>query len=152
MVCSLVYFQYKRQQFLPSCGHPEYSHNIEVLEKLLEILRVPEQLVEHGLATLSQPSDYEWVLKQILRFLLGTFGKSPWSLLTLLWDGVSFIEGPGMFQSLGRSCTSCFHTCNHQTATWMTCFTCCKRMQHLNTGFRGLSGVDGKHCYELENL
>jgi len=48
-----------------------------VLEKLLEYDReklwVPEQLVEHGLATLSQPTDYEWVIKQILLFYSGAF-------------------------------------------------------------------------------
>lgn len=72
---------YKRQQFLTFCGHPDYSHNIEVLEKLLEYDReklwVPEQLVEHGLATLSQPTDYEWVIKQILLFYIGAFDKFP---------------------------------------------------------------------------
>ncbi|KAG0610185.1 hypothetical protein M758_7G044600 [Ceratodon purpureus] len=71
---------YKRQQFLTFCGHPDYSHNIEVLEKLLEYDReklwVPEQLVEHGLETLSQPTDYEWVIKQILLFYSGAFDKS----------------------------------------------------------------------------
>jgi len=72
---------YKRQQFLTFCGHPDYSNNIEVLEKLLEYDReklwVPEQLIEHGLATLAQPTDYEWVIKQILLFYMGHFDKSP---------------------------------------------------------------------------
>lgn len=61
--------------------HPDYSNNIEVLEKLLEYDReklwVPEQLIEHGLATLAQPTDYEWVIKQILLFYMGHFDKSP---------------------------------------------------------------------------
>lgn len=63
--------------------HPDYSNNIEVLEKLLEYDReklwVPEQLIEHGLATLAQPTDYEWVIKQILLFYMGHFDKSPWN-------------------------------------------------------------------------
>lgn len=72
---------YKRQQFLTFCGHPEYSHNPEVLEKLLgydrEKLWVPEQLVEHGLTTLSQQTDYEWVIKQILLFFTGALDSFP---------------------------------------------------------------------------
>ncbi|KAL2628654.1 hypothetical protein R1flu_013340 [Riccia fluitans] len=66
---------YKPTHFLTFCGHPDYSHNVEVLEKLLEYDRqklwVHEQLVEHGLETLQQPTDYMWVLKQIVRFYSG---------------------------------------------------------------------------------
>lgn len=69
-----------------SSRHPDYSHTIEVLEQLLEYDRqklwVPEQLIEHGLATLSQPTDYEWVIKQISRFYLGDFDKLAESALT----------------------------------------------------------------------
>lgn len=72
---------YKKQQYLTFCGHPDYSHNIYVLEKLLEYDReklwVPEQLVEHGLATLKQPTDYEWVVKQMLLFYMGALDKFP---------------------------------------------------------------------------
>jgi hypothetical protein len=65
------------------CGHvgsrhPEYSHNVEMLEKLLEHDRekflVPEQLVEFEFTTLSQPTDFEWVIKQIILFI-GFFDK-----------------------------------------------------------------------------
>jgi hypothetical protein len=67
--------------------HPDYSNNIEVLEKLLEYDReklwVPEQLIEHGLATLAQPTDYEWVIKQILLFYMGHFDKSPWKKMPI---------------------------------------------------------------------
>ncbi|KAH9568767.1 hypothetical protein CY35_03G094600 [Sphagnum magellanicum] len=77
---------YKPYHFLTFCGHPDYSHTIEVLEQLLEYDRqklwVPEQLIEHGLATLSQPTDYEWVIKQISRFYLGDFDKLAESALT----------------------------------------------------------------------
>ncbi len=69
-----------------SSRHPDYSHTIEVLEQLLEYDRqklwVPEQLIEHWLATLSQPTDYEWVIKQISRFYLGDFDKLAESALT----------------------------------------------------------------------
>jgi hypothetical protein len=72
--------------FIVSSRHPDYSHTIEVLEQLLEYDRqklwVPEQLIEHGLATLSQPTDYEWVIKQISRFYLGDFDKLAESALT----------------------------------------------------------------------
>ncbi|KAL3701759.1 hypothetical protein R1sor_019781 [Riccia sorocarpa] len=70
---------YKLSHFLTFCGHPDYSHNVEVLEKLLEYDReklwVHEQLVEYGLETLHQPTDYMWVLKQIVRFYSGALDR-----------------------------------------------------------------------------
>lgn len=70
---------YRPSHFLTFCGHPDYSHNVEVLERLLEYDRenlwVHEQLVEHGLETLQQPTDYLWVLKQIVRFYSGALDR-----------------------------------------------------------------------------
>ncbi|KAG0560015.1 hypothetical protein KC19_10G147500 [Ceratodon purpureus] len=83
---SVTEFQsiYKRQQFLTFCGHPEFSHNVEVLAKLMqydqEKCLVPHQLLEHALPTLSQPSDYEWVVMQIFLFFLKHFDNSPRTL------------------------------------------------------------------------
>ncbi|CAM6100486.1 unnamed protein product [Calypogeia fissa] len=72
---------YKASHFLTFCGHPDYSHNPEVLEHLLqydrERLWVHEQLIEHGLDILHQPTDYEWVLRQIVCFYSGNFERGP---------------------------------------------------------------------------
>ena len=58
------------------CGrHPDYSHCPEILEALLEYdrshLMVHEQLIEEGLKSVRERTDYEWVTNEIIEFYLG---------------------------------------------------------------------------------
>ena len=62
--------------FPSACGrHPDYSHCPEVLEALLEYDReklwVPEQLIEEGMKSVRERTDYEWVTNEIIQFYLG---------------------------------------------------------------------------------
>ncbi|MEO0709046.1 MAG: hypothetical protein AAF050_25765 [Cyanobacteria bacterium J06649_5] len=56
-------------------GHPEYSRDPWVLERMLLAERrdrlVPAQLIDFGLQALWNPTDYIWQTQQQLRFFLG---------------------------------------------------------------------------------
>ncbi|MEL7512624.1 MAG: hypothetical protein AAGM27_10850, partial [Cyanobacteria bacterium J06554_3] len=56
-------------------GHPEYSRDPWVLERMMLAERrdrlVPAQLIDFGLQTLWEPTDYIWQTQQQLRFFLG---------------------------------------------------------------------------------
>ncbi|MEO0987876.1 MAG: hypothetical protein AAFY20_20395 [Cyanobacteria bacterium J06639_14] len=58
-------------------GHPEYSRDPWILERMLLVERrdrlVPAQLIDFGLRELWQPTDYVWQTQQQLRFFLGQF-------------------------------------------------------------------------------
>jgi GMP synthase-like glutamine amidotransferase len=58
-------------------GHPEYSHDPWILERMLLLERqqqlVPAQLIDFGLRELWNPTDYVWQTQQQLRFFLGQF-------------------------------------------------------------------------------
>ncbi|MEL7054053.1 MAG: hypothetical protein AAGM45_20020 [Cyanobacteria bacterium J06588_5] len=58
-------------------GHPEYSRDPWVLERMMLMERrdrlVPAQLIDFGLQTLWNPTDYVWQTQQQLRFFLGQF-------------------------------------------------------------------------------
>jgi len=58
-------------------GHPEYSRDPWVLERMMLAERrnhlVPAQLIDFGLQTLWNPTDYIWQTQQQLRFFLGQF-------------------------------------------------------------------------------
>lgn len=58
-------------------GHPEYSRDPWVLERMLLIERrdrlLPAQFVDYGLRDLWLPTDYGWQTQQQLRFFLGQF-------------------------------------------------------------------------------
>ncbi|MEO0805303.1 MAG: hypothetical protein AAFY33_03260 [Cyanobacteria bacterium J06643_4] len=58
-------------------GHPEYSRDPWVLERMMLAERrdrlVPAQLIDFGLQTLWEPTDYIWQTQQQLRFFLGQF-------------------------------------------------------------------------------
>ncbi len=56
-------------------GHPEYSRDPWILERMMLAERrdrlVPAQLIDFGLQTLWNPTDYIWQTQQQLRFFLG---------------------------------------------------------------------------------
>ncbi len=56
-------------------GHPEYSRDPWILERMMLAERrdrlVPAQLIDFGLSTLWNPTDYLWQTQQQLRFFLG---------------------------------------------------------------------------------
>ncbi len=56
-------------------GHPEYSRDPWVLERMMLAERrdrlVPAQLIDFGLKALRNPTDYLWQTQQQLRFFLG---------------------------------------------------------------------------------
>lgn len=58
-------------------GHPEYSRDPWILERMMLAERrdrlVPAQLIDFGLETLWNPTDYLWQTQQQLRFFLGQF-------------------------------------------------------------------------------
>jgi GMP synthase-like glutamine amidotransferase len=58
-------------------GHPEYSRDPSVLERMMLVERrdrlVPAQLIDYGLRDLWNPTDYIWQTQQQLRFFLGQF-------------------------------------------------------------------------------
>ena len=58
-------------------GHPEYSRDPWVLERMMLAERrdrlVPAQLIDFGLEALWNPTDYLWQTQQQLRFFLGQF-------------------------------------------------------------------------------
>ena len=58
-------------------GHPEYSRDPWVLERLMLKERrdqlVPAQLIDYGLRDLWKPTDYAWQTQQQLRFFLKQF-------------------------------------------------------------------------------
>ena len=59
-------------------GHPEYSRDPWVLERMMLAERrdrlVPAQLIDFGLQTLWNSTDYVWQTQQQLRFFLGQLG------------------------------------------------------------------------------
>jgi len=65
------------QHILVFSGHPEYSRDPWILERMMLAERrdrlVPAQLVNFGLQTLWNPTDYVWQTQQQLRFFLGQF-------------------------------------------------------------------------------
>lgn len=56
-------------------GHPEYSRDPWVLERMMLVERrdrlVPAQLIDYGLKSLWDPTDYVWQTQQQFRFFLG---------------------------------------------------------------------------------
>ncbi|MEL6248796.1 MAG: type 1 glutamine amidotransferase [Cyanobacteria bacterium J06627_15] len=58
-------------------GHPEYSKDPWILERMLLVERrdqlVPAQLIDYGLRDLWNPTDYVWQTQQQLRFFLKQF-------------------------------------------------------------------------------
>lgn len=60
---------------LTFCGHPDYSHRPAVLHELYEIDRtkrwVGDQLLDFGIETNYDPTDYIWVIHNIMLFYLG---------------------------------------------------------------------------------
>lgn len=60
---------------LTFCGHPDYSHRPAVLHELYEIDRklrwVGDQLLDFGIDTNYDPTDYIWVIHNILLFYMG---------------------------------------------------------------------------------
>ena len=58
-------------------GHPEYSRDPWILERMMQAERrdhlVPAQLIDFGLQTLWNPTDYVWQTQQQLRFFLKQF-------------------------------------------------------------------------------
>lgn len=56
-------------------GHPEYSRDPWVLERMMLAERrdhlVPAQLIDYGLKSLWEPTDYVWQTQQQFRFFLG---------------------------------------------------------------------------------
>lgn len=59
----------------PLSGHPDYSHSPRVLHELFEVDRrkrwVGDQLLDFGVETCYEPTDYVWVVHNILKFYLG---------------------------------------------------------------------------------
>lgn len=65
------------QHILVFSGHPEYSRDPWILERMMLAERrdrlLPAQLINFGLQTLWNPTDYVWQTQQQLRFFLGQF-------------------------------------------------------------------------------
>jgi hypothetical protein len=59
---------------LSFCGHPDYSHSPQVLHELYEVDRqkkwVHDQLLDFGITTNYDDTDYVWVVHQIVPALL----------------------------------------------------------------------------------